>query len=63
MRDFSLLDGQYDKIASIGMFEHVGLANHLTYFRTVNRLLAPHGLYLHHTICRRAKKDDRRSAG
>jgi cyclopropane-fatty-acyl-phospholipid synthase len=59
LKDFSLLDGQFDKIASIGMFEHVGLANHLTYFRTVNRLLAPQGLYLHHTICRRAKKSER----
>jgi cyclopropane-fatty-acyl-phospholipid synthase len=60
LKDYALLEGQFDKIASIGMFEHVGLKNHQRYFQTVNRLLAPQGLYLHHTICRRAKKDDRR---
>jgi cyclopropane-fatty-acyl-phospholipid synthase len=59
-RDYSLLDGSFDKIASIGMFEQVGIANHLTYFQTVHRLLRPRGLYLHHTIARRAPRDDRR---
>ena len=58
-KDFSQLDGEFDKIASIGMFEHVGIANHPAYFATVNRLLRPRGLYLHHTIARRAKKTDR----
>src|SRR5258705_1739461 len=28
LRDYSRLDGSFDKIASIGMFEHVGIANH-----------------------------------
>ena len=55
LRDYNTLDGQYDKIASIGMFEHVGIANHRTYFRTINRLLRARGLYLHHAITRRAK--------
>jgi cyclopropane-fatty-acyl-phospholipid synthase len=59
LKDFSQLDGEFDKIASIGMFEHVGIANHPGYFRAVNRLLRPRGLYLHHTISRRAKKTDR----
>ncbi len=59
LKDYATLEGQFDKIASIGMFEHVGLKNHLTYFRAVNRLLRPRGLYLHHTIARRAKKTDR----
>ncbi len=53
------LAGRFDKISSIGMFEHVGIANHPAYFRTVNRLLRPRGLYLHHTISRRAKKTDK----
>ena len=57
-RDYSLLDGSFDKIASIGMFEQVGIANHPTYFQTVHRLLRPRGLYLHHTIARRAPRDD-----
>jgi cyclopropane-fatty-acyl-phospholipid synthase len=59
LRDFTQMEGEFDKIASIGMFEHVGIANHPTYFRTVHRLLRPRGLYLHHTIARRAKRSDK----
>ena len=59
LKDYIQMDGEFDKIASIGMFEQVGIKNHLDYFRTVNRLLKPRGLYLHHTIARRAKKTDR----
>jgi cyclopropane-fatty-acyl-phospholipid synthase len=59
LKDYIQMEGTFDKIASIGMFEQVGIANHLDYFRTVHRLLRPRGLYLHHTIARRAKKDDR----
>jgi cyclopropane-fatty-acyl-phospholipid synthase len=55
-----LPEGGLAKIASIGMFEHVGLANHLTYFSAVKRLLKPGGLYLHHAITRPAKRDDKR---
>ena len=51
--------GYFDKISSIGMFEQVGIRNHGVYFRAVNRLLRPRGLYLHHTIARRAKKTDK----
>jgi cyclopropane-fatty-acyl-phospholipid synthase len=40
----------YDKIASIGMFEHVGLKNLPTYFSIVNHLLKPNGLFLNHGI-------------
>ncbi len=57
LKDYTRLEGSFDKIASIGMFEHVGLANHRTYFQTINRLLAPQGLYLHHAITRSAKAD------
>ncbi len=56
IKSYEHVDGQFDKIASIGMFEHVGLANHDTYFSSVNRLLKPGGLYLHHAITRRAKR-------
>jgi cyclopropane-fatty-acyl-phospholipid synthase len=41
------------------MFEHVGIANHPAYFRTVHRLLRPRGLYLHHAIARRAKRSEK----
>ncbi|PPD14194.1 MAG: SAM-dependent methyltransferase [Methylobacterium sp.] len=59
LKNFNEMEGTFDKIASIGMFEHVGIDNHPDYFRTVHRLLRPRGLYLHHTIARRAKKTDR----
>jgi cyclopropane-fatty-acyl-phospholipid synthase len=59
LKDFTQMEGEFDKISSIGMFEHVGIANHPTYFRTVHRLLRPRGLYLHHTIARRAKRSDK----
>ncbi|MEO7344567.1 MAG: cyclopropane-fatty-acyl-phospholipid synthase family protein [Methylotenera sp.] len=52
LRDYRDLDGdaKYDKIASIGMFEHVGLKNLPIYFSTVHRLLKPTGLFLNHGI-------------
>lgn len=40
----------YDKIASVGMFEHVGLKNLPVYFQTVHRLLKDEGLVLNHGI-------------
>jgi cyclopropane-fatty-acyl-phospholipid synthase len=40
----------FDKIVSVGMYEHVSLANLPTYFGTVNRLLRPGGAFLNHGI-------------
>lgn len=40
----------YDRIVSVGMFEHVGLKNLPLYFRTAHRLLKPGGLLLNHGI-------------
>ncbi|NSL55068.1 SAM-dependent methyltransferase [Uliginosibacterium aquaticum] len=50
--DYRDLPGQdaYDKIASIGMFEHVGLKNLPAYFAKVIHLLKPGGLFLNHGI-------------
>ena len=50
--DYRDLPGEalYDKIASVGMFEHVGLKNLPVYFATVHRLLKPRGLFLNHGI-------------
>ena len=42
--------GGYDKIASVGMFEHVGLKNLPLYFSAVHRLLKEDGLVLNHGI-------------
>jgi len=52
LRDYRDLQGEsvYDKVASVGMFEHVGLKNLPVYFSTVHRLLKPHGLFLNHGI-------------
>jgi cyclopropane-fatty-acyl-phospholipid synthase len=43
-------EGVYDKIASVGMFEHVGLRNLPVYFNVVRRLLKERGLFLNHGI-------------
>jgi cyclopropane-fatty-acyl-phospholipid synthase len=51
-RDYRDLEGEsiYDKVASVGMFEHVGLRNLATYFDAVHRVLKPGGLFLNHGI-------------
>lgn len=43
-------EGSYDKIASVGMFEHVGLKNLPIYFSAIHRLLKDDGLVLNHGI-------------
>lgn len=48
-RDLPLVD-PYDKVSSIGMFEHVGLKNLSSYFSTVHLVLKPGGLFLNHGI-------------
>jgi cyclopropane-fatty-acyl-phospholipid synthase len=62
LRDYSTLSGRYDKIASIGMYEHVGLANYPAYFGKLNSLLRDRGLLLNHGITRPAKRSRRRFA-
>ena len=48
--DYQALDGQFDRIISIGMFEHVGYKNYRDYFEKAASLLVPDGLMLLHTI-------------
>ena len=43
-------EAEYDKLVSVGMFEHVGLKNLSAYFAIANRLLKPGGLFLNHGI-------------
>jgi len=50
LEDYRDLSGQFDRIVSIGMFEHVGPKNYRTYFRKVAELLKEDGLFLLHTI-------------
>ena len=42
--------GRFDRIVSVGMFEHVGPKNYATYFDVVDRNLKPDGRFLLHTI-------------
>ena len=49
-RDLDPRDGQFDKITSIGMFEHVGLKHLEAYFAQINALLKDGGLVLNHGI-------------
>ncbi len=50
LADYMTLDGQFDRVVSVGMFEHVGFKNYRTYFGKVHSLLAPGGLFLLHSI-------------
>lgn len=50
LQDYRDLNQQFDRIVSVGMFEHVGPKNYATYFEVVNRNLKPDGLFLLHTI-------------
>lgn len=50
LEDYREHSGTYDRIYSLGMFEHVGERNYATYFGKIRSLLAPDGLFLLHTI-------------
>ncbi len=50
--DYAKLSGQFDKVASVGMFEHVGRRRLRRYFRKVFTLLRDDGLFLNHGIVR-----------
>ncbi|OWO80238.1 cyclopropane-fatty-acyl-phospholipid synthase [Photorhabdus luminescens] len=50
LKDYRDLHEQFDRIVSVGMFEHVGPKNYATYFDVVQRNLKPDGLFLLHTI-------------
>ncbi|MBA2816960.1 cyclopropane fatty acyl phospholipid synthase [Candidatus Pantoea persica] len=50
LQDYRDLNQRFDRIVSVGMFEHVGPKNYATYFDVVDRNLKPDGLFLLHTI-------------
>ncbi|PLZ04355.1 cyclopropane-fatty-acyl-phospholipid synthase [Burkholderia sp. WAC0059] len=50
LQDYRLLDERFDRIASVGMFEHVGPKNYRTYMEVAQRCLVDDGLFLLHTI-------------
>lgn len=50
LKDYRDLNLNFDRIVSVGMFEHVGPKNYNAYFQMVNRCLNPDGIFLLHTI-------------
>jgi cyclopropane-fatty-acyl-phospholipid synthase len=54
LKDYRNLDGPFDRIVSVGMFEHVGRSRHEEFFRHLHALLSEDGVAVLHTI---AKKD------
>jgi cyclopropane-fatty-acyl-phospholipid synthase len=50
LEDYRDLQGRYDRIASIGMFEHVGKKNHRTFMQVARRCMVDDGIFLLHTI-------------
>lgn len=50
LTDYRKVEGRFDKVASVGMFEHVGSKNYSAYFDTVIRVMKDNGLFLLHTI-------------
>ncbi len=50
LKDFRELNGRFDRIVSIGMFEHVGRKNYRHFFQIVGNCLADDGIFLLHTI-------------
>ncbi|MEQ9491746.1 MAG: cyclopropane-fatty-acyl-phospholipid synthase family protein [Alphaproteobacteria bacterium] len=52
LQDYRKVDGRFDRIVSVGMFEHVGVGYYRTYFRKIRDLLTDDGVALVHTIGR-----------
>ena len=52
LQDYRDLAGTYDRIVSVGMFEHVGVANYRFFFRKAAKILDKQGVMLLHTIAR-----------
>lgn len=56
LEDYRSLDASYDRVVSVGMFEHVGRKNYAIFMKTVRRVLKKDGLFLLHTIGSNEKK-------
>jgi cyclopropane-fatty-acyl-phospholipid synthase len=50
LMDYRELEGKYDHVVSLGMFEHVGYKNYSAFMKVVSRCLKDDGLFLLHTI-------------
>jgi cyclopropane-fatty-acyl-phospholipid synthase len=56
LQDYRSINEPFDRIASIGMFEHVGYKNYKTYMKVAHRCLKDDGLFLLHTIGKNQRK-------
>jgi cyclopropane-fatty-acyl-phospholipid synthase len=54
LMDYRAVTGSFDRVVSVGMFEHVGVPQYRTYFDTIRARLKPNGVALVHTIGRAA---------
>ena len=52
LMDYREVDGTFDRIVSVGMFEHVGIGHYREFFDKVRALLEPDGVAILHSICR-----------
>ena len=52
LKDYRHLDGTFDRIVSVGMFEHVGVNHYRAFFKKCRDLLTPDGVMLLHSISR-----------
>ena len=50
VQDYRDVEGTFDRIVEIGMFEHVGVKNYRTFMQIIHRLLSDEGLFMLHTI-------------
>lgn len=57
LKDYREVEGGFDRVASIGMFEHVGHKNHRSFFEVARRVLPEDGLLLLHTIGKNLRRD------
>lgn len=55
LQDYRHLNESFDRIVSVGMFEHVGRKNHRTFLEVANRCLTDDGLFLLHSIGKNAR--------
>jgi len=60
--DYADHEGTYDKISSIGMSEHIGIANYPKYFGKIGSMLHDRGVMLNHAIARSSKPTKRAAA-
>jgi cyclopropane-fatty-acyl-phospholipid synthase len=56
LQDYRDVNEKFDRIVSVGMFEHVGRKNYRTYMEVAHRCLADDGLFLLHTIGKNARR-------